>query len=92
MAEYTKLPARLLLQVREGERHNLLAEFDILARSSEQDADGKWTHEVATGSVVAGIADGLHTKIQEMLQGEPTKSDLEYLRKLRDWLFEEVPS
>jgi hypothetical protein len=87
MAEHTKIPARILLQVREGTRHNVLAEFDLLTRETIQNPDGTLDHSASVASLVSGLAIALRDAINDLEEDGDTKA---WLRELRDWTFKEA--
>ena len=87
MTELTTLPARLLLQIREGERHNVLLEFEMQSRRQIDNPDGTHDHEVAMSSLVGGLSAALRNAIGEM---EMDPETVKWLREMRDWIFLEV--
>lgn len=88
--ELTPIPARILLQIREGNL-NLLADFEVKVASSETRPDGVIEHETSLSSVISGLAIALKDQVATYIRdGEDTEADKEWLAKIRDWIFEEA--
>lgn len=82
--ERQELPARILLQIREGDNHNNLLDFTI-ASFAEYLRDGVKEHDITHASVVSGLAQALKSEISKMDPHEEVDS---WLAELRAWIFD----
>lgn len=87
-AEPTPLPARILVQIREG-KLNLLADFEVDVSSSTTDGDGTITHEIDVRSVIAGLAKALSGEVETVLAAGGS-ANRRWLADVRDWIFSDL--
>lgn len=99
MTEDSKaLPAKILLQVREGAL-NLISEFDLDIVSTEpidppSEAGGTKSHKVPISSIIYGLYGGLISESSKMVrqQSEPEKKEsvFVWLDQMHEWFKQEV--
>lgn len=82
------IPARILLQVREGNL-NLLSDFEVKVASSVTRDDGVIEHDTSVSSIITGLAKAMQSQVQLMREGTDDLAGAdEWLGKIRDWIFD----